>query len=78
MRRVGGGPRGDRLAAVVGQHLEQLIGQQGGAGGAAAAAEQVERKENDVGLHEALLRQALLHEEAPSLQFSVGELFVPT
>src|SRR5262249_55034818 len=44
---VGGGPRGDRLAPVVGEHFEQFVGQKGGAAGAAPTAEQIERKEND-------------------------------
>src|SRR5262249_58418124 len=49
---VGVGAGGDALALVVGDDLAQLVGQQRGAGGGAGAAEEVERKNDDGGLHD--------------------------
>ena len=46
---VGGGARRHRLAAVVGQHFAQLVGEQRRAGAGAGAAEQVEREDDGGG-----------------------------
>jgi hypothetical protein len=67
-------PRGYRLAAVVGEDLAQLVGEQFRAGRRAGGAEQVEREADGGGFHQAISGQlSAISEEGRVLSWLIAE-----
>jgi hypothetical protein len=71
---VGAGARGDGLAAVVGEDLAQLVGEQLRAGPRAGGAEQIEREADGGGFHQAVSGQlSAISEEGRVLSWLTAE-----